>query len=442
MLRSACLAAALATILTAAPALAVSDTKASATHSVKALDKELHGYLSQSGGVTSALVYDLTTRKTLYSVNPSTPRLPASVEKLYTTTTALFKFGANARFDTKVYGVGHLSSTGVWDGTLYLKGGGDPTFGSAAFDAAQYGVGATMQQLVKKLVAAGIKGVDGKILGDDSHFDKLRGTVATNGQANVEIEGELDGLSFDGGWTNVDQTKLQLHPTLSATKAFKSALSAAGIKVYKSTTVNTGVTPADAKQLGAVSSPPLSTLIELTNSPSDNFFAETLLKDIGASFGGRGSTAAGAAVVRTVIAHRLGLKPRLVDGSGLSYQDHTTVSQVVSLLRQMRTNPYFTDSLAIAGVRGTMEYEMLGTRAVNNCRGKTGTLQNVANLVGYCTATDGNKLVFAFLLNKLSNAVWGHELEDLMGETLAEYDAPKSSQSSSGGSGGSGGTTP
>ena len=40
-------------------------------------------------------------------------------------------------------------------------------------------------------------------------------------------------------------------------------------------------------------------LIRLTNVPSDNFLAETLVKDLGAAFGGAGTTAAGVGVVKT-----------------------------------------------------------------------------------------------------------------------------------------------
>jgi serine-type D-Ala-D-Ala carboxypeptidase/endopeptidase (penicillin-binding protein 4) len=440
MLRRASCVAVLAVILTAAPAVALNDQKATATHTVKALDKELSYYLRQAGGTPSALVVDETTGKTLYSVSAATPRLPASVEKLYTTSTALFEFGPDAQFKTTVYGVGSLTADGIWNGTLYLKGGGDPTFGGDRFNAEMYGTGATVQDLVINLEAAGIRGVEGKIVGDDSYFNKLRGGPSTGYKANTITEGQLDALSFNAGWTNTNETKLQAKPTLSATQAFTAALKSGGVKLSKSTTVSTGTTPADATELAYVSSPPLSTLIELTNSPSDNFFAETLLKDIGARFGGKGSTAAGAAVVRRVIKAKLNLRPRLMDGSGLSRYDRTTAVQIISLLKQMRGNRYFWNSLAIAGIRGTMQGEMLGTRAVNNCRGKTGTLHDVANLVGYCTAANGNQLVFAFLENGLRNSDWGHATEDLMGETLAEYDGPKSAGGGSrGGSGGGSG---
>src|SRR6202035_5626765 len=92
------------------------------------------------------------------------------------------------------------------------------------------------------------------------------------------------------------------------------------------------VAPARATVVAPEASPNLATLLGLTLPPSDNFFAETLLKDLGARYGGVGTTAAGAAVVRATIAHDFNLHPYLLDGSGLSHSDHTTPKQVVELL--------------------------------------------------------------------------------------------------------------
>ena len=51
----------------------------------------------------------------------------------------------------------------------------------------------------------------------------------------------------------------------------------------------------------------------------------------------------------------------------------------------MSGNRDFFNSLAIGGETGTLQDEMNGTIAQGNCHGKTGTLHDVANLVGYCT---------------------------------------------------------
>ena len=79
---------------------------------------------------------DTTTGRTLAAVRADTPRIPASVEKLYTTSTALLRFGPTATLDDDACSAAAtLDDAGTWHGDLYLRGGGDPTFGSASFDA-------------------------------------------------------------------------------------------------------------------------------------------------------------------------------------------------------------------------------------------------------------------------------------------------------------------
>jgi D-alanyl-D-alanine carboxypeptidase/D-alanyl-D-alanine-endopeptidase (penicillin-binding protein 4) len=383
----------------------------------RTLDKDLNG----QGGMNGGLVVDETTDQTLWDYNGAVERLPASVEKLYTTSAALLELGPEAVFQTLVFGTGKLLANGTFDGTLYLRGGGDPTFGNVAFDKAIYGTGATVQELAAHLREAGIKQVKGAIVGDESYFDSRRGGPDSHYRASLETEGELSALAYDEGFTNRLEERLQHNPPLVAAQALARALRAAHVRVDKGTRISTGVTPARAEPLSGVSSPPLSTLLALTNAPSNNFFAETLLKDLGARFGKGGTTADGAAVVRRVIADTLGLHPRLNDGSGLSRYDLTSPQQIVQLLREMQSNPYFWNSLAVAGVNGTMQDEMLHTRGVRNCRGKTGSLHDVANLVGYCRAANGDQLVFAFMMNGLTDADAGHTLEDMAGEALANY---------------------
>jgi D-alanyl-D-alanine carboxypeptidase/D-alanyl-D-alanine-endopeptidase (penicillin-binding protein 4) len=165
----------------------------------------------------------------------------------------------------------------------------------------------------------------------------------------------------------------------------------------------------------------MSSLIALTNAPSDNFFAETLLKDLGVRFGAGGTTAAGIGVVSGEVASAFGLHPRFNDGSGLSYYDRTTPQQVVTLLRDMAGNRTFTDSLAVAGRTGTLQDEMRNTYAQGRCQGKTGTLASVSNLVGYCHAQDGHTLAFALLMNGV-DPLAAHPIQDRMIVSIARYD--------------------
>src|ERR1039458_5758926 len=135
-----------------------------------------------SGTRSSAYVYDLTAKQALFSERATALRPPASVEKLYTATTALERMGPTARLSTTVLGTGHLNPGGVWEGNLYLHGGGDPTFGSSAFIRSHYdGIGASVSTLVTQLVHTdGIHRIIGSVYGDESWFDSLRGEPSSN----------------------------------------------------------------------------------------------------------------------------------------------------------------------------------------------------------------------------------------------------------------------
>ncbi|HEX3615534.1 MAG TPA: D-alanyl-D-alanine carboxypeptidase/D-alanyl-D-alanine-endopeptidase [Solirubrobacteraceae bacterium] len=404
------------------PASDVPPPMAPASAALTKLQRTLAGDLNRQGGNNSALVVDETTGRTLWDYNSTVGRLPASVEKLYTTTAALLELGPNATFQTQVLGDGTLTAAGTFIGTLYLRGGGDPSLGSSTFDRINYGgSGSTMGWLAAALKRDGVRRIEGAIIGDSSYLDSLRGGPDTHYQANIETEGSLSALVYDAGFTNLHEDELDADPPLVATQAFASALQRAGVSVPSTTSVTTGITPQSATLLTSERSPTLATLIRLTDSPSDNFFAETLLKDLGAQFGAGGSTVSGAAVVRGVIGKDLGLHPRLDDGSGLSRYDLTNARQIVLLLRELQDQRAFWNSLAIAGVRGTMVKEMRHTPGANNCRGKTGTLHDVANLVGYCRAANGDRIIFALMMNGLTDSTAGHQLEDLDAEALARY---------------------
>lgn len=373
--------------------------------------------LNAAGGANGAYVMDLTTQAPLYGFDQTIGRLPASVEKLYTTSTALLRFGPTARLRTSVYGTGGLSH-GVWRGNLYLRGGGDPTFGSRSFDSFAYGTGANMQQLVSKLVHAGIKSVSGRVLGDESYFDTARGTAPYGLQASTYIGGPLSALEYDRGLADPQGTAFQTQPGLFTAQQLVLTLRSAGVHVPNGS-YGTGRTPSRATLVDYVPSPTIAKLIQMTNTPSDNLFAEMLLKGISARFAHRGSSAGGASVVKALLA-TLGIHPTLEDGSGLSRRDVTSPIQIVTLLAEMASDSDFERSLAVAGHTGTLAGRMGGTAADGRCHAKTGTLHDVSNLAGYCHARDGHTLAFAILQNAIDpNAA--HSLQDDMAIAVANY---------------------
>jgi D-alanyl-D-alanine carboxypeptidase/D-alanyl-D-alanine-endopeptidase (penicillin-binding protein 4) len=343
-----------------------------------------------------AEIYDLTSHTVLFKRDARVVRAPASVEKLYTSLAVLRRLGASARLSTEVLGVGHLGRHGVWHGNLYLRGGGDPTFGDGAFNRAwNYGQGPTPSQLVSQLSARGIHRVAGRVIGDPSLFDAAPGGPATGFAPDIpDLGGELSGLVYDHG-----ATAGRLSPGAFAARELVLIMRHAHIRARARKT--TAATPPGSQTLASVSSPTMLALLKLMNVRSDDLFAELLTKLLGVRFGAAGSTAAGARVVASTAA-QYGLRPRIVDGSGLSRSDRSSPEQVVTLLRSLWHTPEgreLDSTLPTVGVNGTTAHIGLGTRAQGRCIAKTGTLDGVTNLAGLCRSRGGHMLDFALFLD-------------------------------------------
>jgi D-alanyl-D-alanine carboxypeptidase/D-alanyl-D-alanine-endopeptidase (penicillin-binding protein 4) len=134
---------------------------------------------------------------------------------------------------------------------------------------------------------------------------------------------------------------------------------------------------------------------------SDNFYAEMLLKEVGAVQGSGGSSAAGIAVERRLLgAAGVPLAGvRMVDGSGLSLLDRWTPDGLATLLRTMwqdsDLHPYLVPALPIAGETGTLEHRMRTPPARGLVRAKTGTTDNSSSLSGFV----GDRYSFSILEN-------------------------------------------
>lgn len=405
-----------AAALAAAPVAA-----ATPTLSLRGLTAELGRDMAHAGRGSGALVYDASARRTLFASRATQARPPASLEKLYTSTTALLLMGSGAQLSTTVFGVGSQGPDGAWNGNLYLRGAGDPTFGTTDFIRSFYGAGqgSSVSDLAMTLSQRGITAVHGRVLGDESLFDALRGGPRTGGRADSDVEGTLSALAFNRG--EVGHQRGLHAPAAYAAEMLSAALQGVGVPVDGAS--GAAPTPAAATPLAMAASPRLSTLLRLQNRPSDNYLAETLIKDLGARFGGAGTTAAGAGVVRRTL-KRLGIPVRVVDGSGLSRADRTSPHAIVTLLAELSGDEpagrALRSSLAVVGRAGTLKDRMRGTAASGRCQAKTGTLDLVSNLAGWCSAAGGHTIVFALEMDGISLSA-AHALQDRMAVAVALY---------------------
>lgn len=333
---------------------------------------------------TGAVVLDLESGQTLFAHNAGLALRPASNEKIATTYAALTALGPSFRIETDVLGDGQQSGP-IWDGDLVLKGYGDPALTFAE-----------LSSLARQVGAAGITHVTGRILGDESWFDTRRTGVGWKAQFYLHESPALSALIVNRGWTGRYETS---RPALMAARLFRLDLRHAGVSVGGGAAV--GVAPADAIELANVESPTVSALVRHMDVYSDNFYAEMLLKEVGAVQGSGGSAAAGLAVTRRLLSEA-GVRlagVRMVDGSGLSLVDRWTPRALASLLQTMWRDPdlqpYLVGALPVAGETGTLENRMRSGPAHGVVRAKTGTTDNSSALSGFV----GSRYVFSVLEN-------------------------------------------
>ncbi|HXG75077.1 MAG TPA: D-alanyl-D-alanine carboxypeptidase/D-alanyl-D-alanine-endopeptidase [Gaiellaceae bacterium] len=338
---------------------------------------------------TAALVVDLRTGETVLAANERRPLAPASLEKLAVSFAALRVLGPEHRFVTDVAGTGFRSGT-VWHGNLYLVGRGDPTLRPR-----------DLRHLARRIAWSGIRHVTGRVVGDDSHFDSRRDAPGWK-PSFLGIESPpLSALALGGSEVRTADGSAR-----AAAEAFVRALRGAGVTV--SHAARAGLAPAAAVRLARDHSPPLRVVVGLLNRESDNLAAELLLKTLGTTVAERGSTRAGATVVRRVLAEAgvpvAGL--RIADGSGLSTLDRLSAQAVVGILRAAAADPQlrepFRASLAVAGVSGTLRTRLGARPTRGRVLAKTGTTNRSCALAGFV----GRRYAFAVLHNGFPVPYW------------------------------------
>ena len=123
--------------------------------------------------------------------------MPASNVKVFTTGLALNELGPDYRFRTRLAYSGSIEDE-VLKGDLYIVGGGDPTIG--ARDSVAFALQKTFSEWEKLVREAGIRSVEGYVVGDGRWLDCEPQNVswqledAANGDGAV-----MSGLSFGDG---------------------------------------------------------------------------------------------------------------------------------------------------------------------------------------------------------------------------------------------------
>jgi serine-type D-Ala-D-Ala carboxypeptidase/endopeptidase (penicillin-binding protein 4) len=235
----------------------------------------------------------------------------------------------------------------------------------------------------------------------------------------LEVSGTVPLPSRPGDGTSLDPLRVRqiavTDPTRYFVQSLKDTLVAHGIAVRGDAVAIGEIAPlmtaADEttwRVLARSESPPLREIAAVLLKVSQNLYAESVLKSLGAARTGVGTTAAGRTAVHSVLQEWNidGSALIMADGSGLSRYNYASPALLVRILETMYSDPRHRDAfvaaLPIAGRDGTVENRMRRSRAEGNATAKTGSLSNVRALSGYVRTRDGEMLVFSMVANSFA----------------------------------------
>ncbi|MBF0319300.1 MAG: D-alanyl-D-alanine carboxypeptidase/D-alanyl-D-alanine-endopeptidase [Nitrospirae bacterium] len=430
--------------------------------SLAALRQKIDTYLKSSALSQSRAgikIVSLKTGETLYSRDNKLLFHPASTLKLFTTATALKKLGGAFRLRTVVYADSQDINEGTLRGNLYLKGFADPQLSTNTLswiagqlrsrgiervdgglvcdetylDNWYYGKGWMWDDassvhyapigglsvnnncvVVRVSPGSGVGEAPSVVLEPQISYVTIKNTAITvesqsNGTLKVERRWrERENVIAVTGEINIRQPEKTFtidvtQPALYTCLLFYDILAANKIAVSGKVEIN-AVANGVAEFLSYTSAP-LYEIIKVINKKSNNLYAELLLKTLGAELQAPPGTAGKGVTEIKAFLRQLGIDGtslEIVDGSGVSRYNLISPGQLVDLLvgiyRDEDLREAFIDSLAIAGVDGTLKGRMRHTPAEGGVRAKTGSMTGVSAIAGYAATQDTEPVVFSIMI--------------------------------------------
>ncbi len=436
-------------------------------------------------------VISLEPGKTLFARSPRVPFTIASNNKIITTAAALYFLGPDHSFRTEIYLEAKPDRKGISRGNLILRGGGDPNI-SGRFTGGDPLL--PMKAIADELKQRGLKRLLGSIVADDTFFDRehIHPRWDEDQIANWYSAG-VSALSYNDNCIDItirptspgEQVTVSLSPPTSYVTLLNECRTTSSRKrhrfsfrreagsntillkgeyyarfgttrhhitvddpaLYFATVLSEVLEDEGIEVEGEVrrilseeslpKAPPVIVItsklreaIRVANKRSQNFYAEQILKLLGAVRKRDGSFYAGAKVVEEFLS-AVGIPPgeySYVDGSGLSRDNRFTPSQITKVLAFMHSHHCgqdFLDSLSVAGFDGSLRRRWKKTKLAGNVLAKTGSMRYVHTLSGYVQNSKGERFAFSILYNNRSrkNALDIRRLEEKILLSLYETEA-------------------
>ncbi len=420
-------------------------------------------------------IVEIESGETVYSFNSETRRILASNTKIVTSAAALDRLGPGFHFETEILIRGEVVG-GVLAGDLAVVGGGDPNLSGRHYFGDSYGAFREWAAALREHGIRRVDGdlilipslfddqlvhpdwprdqltrwyeapVSALSFNDNCVLVKVSPNGSSGGAAVVETVPPLPVFTIESTavttsrarsqWLRIDrhakngserlivggrvyrrtesydQWVTVVDPVRYFGSALRAALAEEGISVEGSLRQSKASAGVGWRPVHTHTSDLLTTL-EIVNKRSQNFYAEAVLKILGARLCGDGSWPGGIRAVEEFLAG-VGIADgyRLADGSGMSRNNLFTPTQLTSLLRHMffhRWGSEFLKTFPYSGEVGLKWARRLAQPPyLGNVIAKTGSLNGVSTLSGYAKASSGRVYAFSILCNS-TRANWRAE---------------------------------
>ncbi|MDX2129364.1 MAG: D-alanyl-D-alanine carboxypeptidase/D-alanyl-D-alanine-endopeptidase [Chloroherpetonaceae bacterium] len=368
--------------------------------------------------------------KLVYERNSTNLFKPASNLKLVTSAIALVKLGPNFQIQTQLFIDGPIQN-GVLQGNLILSGSADPIL-SGFFDKRMNEI---VQSWVDTLVSMGIHQIAGEVILDNSYYVGNFGkeendeyqpvkffTVANFKRADanqvakvsryryVKTKNGKKRLIRYGLRRGKNLQKTTIEPNIYCANLLLKELKIRQIVSETQSEVEKinysyKIDRTNWQHIYTYYSLPLTEMLKVLNKESDNFYADQVLRTLGAEYLGEGTIEKGLEIVSRFLIDKVRLSPKsfkLADGSGLSHDNAVTPLVLVKVMNYMQEkSPYFEEyyeSLSIPTVDGTLA-DRINHELATNIRAKTGSISGVISLSGYLKSRNGSNMMFAIICN-------------------------------------------
>ncbi len=426
------------------------------------------------------VVQSMRTGQIYYSKNANQYFAPASVQKLFTVSSALLNLTPDYRFTTRLLTTGTIHQ-GVLNGNLIFQFNGDPSLTES-----------NVIGLVKKLQTIGIRRIVGNVVIDNTAFNHIPypagwlwndlTSVFAAPLNTVIINRNKFGLSLvparrmgerptliphlpPGSATFINEMKTTrlserncpisiisnernqylLRGCLSKRLGVQGrSIAIRNMEMFTRSLIRellqqhgiqfngrfySAKTPPNSELLAEHLSAPLKTVIVHLLKQSDNLYADALFKKIGEYYDhAPGSWQNGLLAESPILSRNVGINLHnihLIDGSGLSQYNMVTPNDVAKMLNYIEHNSTLRNTLIpalpIAGVDGTLVYRMPMLARGDRVHAKTGSMTGVSTLAGFVKTDNRGLLAFVIMINDVPRNRFPYiVLENHIVEFLAE----------------------